>query len=42
MNSKIFKKVKEIDNLFYMRCFYCGRQGHIKKKCWKYELHIAV
>ena len=26
----------------YLRCFYCGRQGHIKKKCWKYELHIAV
>ena len=26
----------------YLRCFYSVRQGHIKKKCWKYELHIDV
>ena len=25
-----------------LKCFYCGNQGHIKRKCWKYELHIAI
>ena len=25
-----------------MRCWYCGYQSHTKKKCFKYELHIAI
>ena len=25
-----------------MRCWYCGRQGHTKRKCFKYELHLAI
>ena len=37
---KAFWHLKE--NCPLMRCWYCGRQGHTKRKCFKYELHLAI
>ena len=25
-----------------LKCWYCGIRGHTKKKCYKYELHLAI
>ena len=26
----------------YIRCFYCGIRGHIKRKCFYWELHRSI
>ena len=25
-----------------LKCWYCGIRGQTKKKCYKYELHLAI